>query len=270
MTDSLTQKLAILGLELEPTEEAFRVIHKHWGRILLPLSGLAILILLTLVAAPYALASGGLGNQLTALLIVILGIFYLTVVSYGLSEWYSYTHSAFIITNQRLIDCQQVNIWSRRVQTIDIYEVQGCSGELMPGWGVVLNFGQLMISVVGDLAMRVGYVPQPEAVSADVMRYHNVVSHQAPINPIISEFTAAETKDSTKDSLVMFHVPSEQLKGMLADLPARKEPSVRYLAKTDYYEVETMVPTSRLEAIVPLLRAGGAEDIVCQPLQSFD
>lgn len=258
----LVRQLKRLATDLEADETAFKVVHKHWGRILWPLVGLSFLAALTL-AVSFALPSLSDSNpNLIGPFIVILSILYLTLAMYAFSEWYSYSQSALVITNQRIIDYQQINFMLRRVQTIDLHEIQSCVGELSPGWGTIFHYGNLSIHTIGDRPIGINFIPNPEAASGQVMHYHNLIAHGGQSRAHTEAETPKPSNEIAPTTLLMFHIPSESLAAILADLPAQKEPTITYLAKTDYYEVETVVPTEALSELVTKLRSQGAEDIM--------
>ncbi len=170
-------ELAKRKIELEPDEKSFEMIQKHWGSSVWPLVGLGLLIIISVVTFFISLIFGGIDSTFFIGYLIILGFIYLILILFGLSELYSYYQSVFIITNQRLIDCNQVNFLSRRVQTIDLHEIQSCSGSVGAGIGAILNFGTLSINTIGDKAIHVEDIPSPETVSAQVMHYHYLVAH---------------------------------------------------------------------------------------------
>lgn len=345
-SSTLAHKLKRLRIELEPEEEAFEIAYKHWGRIIWPLLGLGILAISTIVAFIFVTTAFGANGTTSAIFFMILAILYLTLLLYGFSEWYSYRQSAVVITNQRIIDCQQITFFSRWMQTIDIYEIQSCAGELSPGLGTLFNYGYLYIHTIGDKPSTITYIPIPESICVQVMHYHNLVAHggspeahnshrqitdetttnhhnhhipatetavleqelqddpppdlsKADENPLVQlaptlhrvakrqeqmhwepAFTpnhyeavidppSSMVKPQRNAVLLMFHIPSEQLHQVLEGLPAKKEPTVTYLERTDYFEIEVIVPKEKIPALVKQLKIKGAEDIICSQIESY-
>ncbi len=352
-TNPLDEQIASLKIELELNEKPYEVISKHWGSVVVPITGLAVLAILAVIVAIVLLLSGGLLGGLTVTVLVLLSIWYVSLGIFGISEWYAYTQSAIIITNQRVIDCQQLNFFSRRLQTIDIYEIQSSTGETTPGLGTIFGFGDILINTIGDKSICINHMPTPEIVSNQIMHYHNLVAHggvdaahnpaanipeedktpalaeipdiaeqiaeteggpapsqpsedkkppsnapgappspvtvidtknqpTAPMTPAPKPATLekniagvtlpetpplpAEVLPSTELVILMFHAPSDKL-GLVTDhLPAQKEPTVRYLEKSDCFEVEIIVPTAEVPKLAPILKAKGAEDLVVQPV----
>lgn len=66
--------------------------------------------------------------------------------------------------------------------------------------------------------------------------------------------------------LVKLNVSESQLDKVIALLPAMKAPTVSQLAGGGYLAVETLVPKSQINILIPQLKAEGAEDIIELPV----
>jgi ATP phosphoribosyltransferase len=66
--------------------------------------------------------------------------------------------------------------------------------------------------------------------------------------------------------LVKLNVDKEHLEEVIALLPAMRAPTVSQLAESGFYAVETVVEKSRINTLIPKLKARGAEDIVELPI----
>lgn len=62
--------------------------------------------------------------------------------------------------------------------------------------------------------------------------------------------------------MLKLNVPAERLHEVVDALPAMKRPTVSQLYDDGYYAVETIVPRSEVNVLIPRLKALGAEDIV--------
>ncbi|MBA3267697.1 MAG: ATP phosphoribosyltransferase [Acidimicrobiia bacterium] len=62
--------------------------------------------------------------------------------------------------------------------------------------------------------------------------------------------------------LVKLNVAEEDLAGVIALLPALKAPTVSKLFGTEAYALETVVPKSQINTLIPALKDAGASDIV--------
>jgi ATP phosphoribosyltransferase len=66
--------------------------------------------------------------------------------------------------------------------------------------------------------------------------------------------------------LVKLNVGRDDLERVIAILPAMKAPTVNQLHDDGYFAVETVVPKSRINVLIPELKAAGASDIVELPI----
>ena len=62
--------------------------------------------------------------------------------------------------------------------------------------------------------------------------------------------------------LLSMNVPASKLDDVIAALPAMKKPTVNKLHNSDYLEVATVVEKSRVNLLLPELKARGAQDIL--------
>jgi ATP phosphoribosyltransferase len=69
--------------------------------------------------------------------------------------------------------------------------------------------------------------------------------------------------------LVKVNIRKEQLDDVLAILPSMKAPTVSELAGGEAYAVETVVPKSEINTLIPELKARGATDIIELPLSKI-
>jgi ATP phosphoribosyltransferase len=69
--------------------------------------------------------------------------------------------------------------------------------------------------------------------------------------------------------LVKLNVGKADLDRVIALLPAMRAPTVSQLAQTEFYAVETIVPKSEINLLIPQLKASGAEDIVEIPVSKI-
>ncbi len=72
--------------------------------------------------------------------------------------------------------------------------------------------------------------------------------------------------DARGKVLVKLNVDETNLKAVVDLLPAMRAPTVSELAETGYFAVETVVPKSTINTLIPQLKALGAEDILELPV----
>ena len=66
--------------------------------------------------------------------------------------------------------------------------------------------------------------------------------------------------------LLTMNVPARSMERIVAALPAMKKPTVSRLHGIDYYSIQTVVPKSAVNRLIPQLKACGAEDILEIPI----
>ncbi|HYN36022.1 MAG TPA: ATP phosphoribosyltransferase, partial [Actinomycetota bacterium] len=66
--------------------------------------------------------------------------------------------------------------------------------------------------------------------------------------------------------LVKLNVEEAHLQDIVDLLPAMRAPTVSQLAETGFYAVETVVEKSKINILIPQLKALGASDIVELPI----
>ncbi|MGH2698371.1 MAG: ATP phosphoribosyltransferase [Actinomycetota bacterium] len=103
-------------------------------------------------------------------------------------------------------------------------------------------------------------------------RTHLIANRDSFADPVkrqaIDELTILlkGTVDARGRVLVKLNVRSELLEAVLQLLPAMRSPTVSHLADTEFLAVETVVPKSTINVLIPRLKAFGAEDIVEMPI----
>jgi ATP phosphoribosyltransferase len=69
--------------------------------------------------------------------------------------------------------------------------------------------------------------------------------------------------------LLTMNVPARSMERIVAALPAMKKPTVSRLHGIDYYSIQTVVPKSAVNRLIPQLKACGAEDILEIPISKI-
>lgn len=69
--------------------------------------------------------------------------------------------------------------------------------------------------------------------------------------------------------LLTMNVPSHAMEQIVAALPAMKKPTVSRLHGIDFYSIQTVVPKSAVNQLIPKLKACGAEDLLEIPISKI-
>ena len=69
--------------------------------------------------------------------------------------------------------------------------------------------------------------------------------------------------------LLSMNVAGDRLEGLIAELPAMKNPTVNQLYGSEGYEVTTVAEKATVNVLIPRLKAAGAEDILEMPISKI-
>ena len=114
------------------------------------------------------------------------------------------------------------------------------------------------------------------AVFVDVRQVRSVIDAGAAGVAAVEDARAAaavgdgRVPDGAVDArgkvLVKLNVDGERLAAVVELLPAMRAPTVSELAETGFFAVETVVPKSTINTLIPRLKRLGAEDILELPV----
>jgi len=95
-------------------------------------------------------------------------------IIYSVIRWYLYSNDIFVLTNQRIIKIDQMGFFSRRVGQTELDNIYNISYEVRGIVESFLNFGDIMISTVGDdiSTMTVKRIENPHFVQEKILSEH--------------------------------------------------------------------------------------------------
>lgn len=286
---NLDSELRWLQIEPNPGERVFEIVPKHFGRMFVPTSlfvGLTAAFIITLLV----LANSAVGTPIIySTTVLFMGVLYLVVILYLLTQWYVYRHSALVFTNQRIMNIEYQNIFTRQTKELDIALVQNAYGKNISLFGKVFNYGRLFIDRIGHEPVFFDHIPFPQVTAEQVLHFHNLVAHGANESahnylattpeqdktpeiehpaekPVNEPESSIEPKKEMPNNMtnLRFEAPSDKVGQLLKDISSDSEPKVSYLATNDSFEVEaTILPDDQIEALQNL-KADGAKRITIE------
>lgn len=134
--------------QLGPDEHVIAIFRKH--PFYLWISGIkyAVLALLPSIAAPFLSDTtgnfGGFGMTLYLGFLIILWIGFFI-------EWTDFMLDTWILTNERLIDVEQIALFSRRVSTLSLDRIQDITIEESGFLETLLGIGNVLIQTASEI-----------------------------------------------------------------------------------------------------------------------
>lgn len=173
-----------MNLGLQTNEHIIGIFRKHW--LTLAAEGF-FLVLFAIV--PFILAVlvetflgydvgkiiGSYGTILTLVWILILWIsFFLSWTNYNLDMW--------VLTNERLIDIEQLGLFSRRVSTLDLARIQDITIETRGLLGTLLRTGTVNVQTAGtERNFTIPNADHPTLIKELISKEVSAQSEQKPV-----------------------------------------------------------------------------------------
>lgn len=172
-------------IELLPNEKIIVGIRKHWLVFFVEMFGLMLAAVVPLVLAPFVdnvlgpevVASVGGAVRLENVLVFLIGAWLLIVAMVLFVSLTSYYLDILIITNQRLIDIDQIWLFARDVATAPLQNIEDVKVEALGIFATLFKFGTLHIQTAAETKeVVIRGIRHPERAKDAVMRaYHEAL-----------------------------------------------------------------------------------------------
>ncbi|MCD6194876.1 hypothetical protein J7K05_01580 [bacterium] len=163
---------------LEEGEEIVIFLHRHWLAMLPVFLAVLVLILfpiLVFVAYSYfdlslLLEEWGLLVSPSKILAFFFAVYFLFLDFFCLVAWIQYYLDVTILTNRRLVDIEQVNIFQRQVASTDLVYIQDVSSEVKGFLPSLLDYGRVVVQTAGERPNFIlENIPHPSAVARQIL-----------------------------------------------------------------------------------------------------
>lgn len=173
-------------LNLEEGEYILGYLRRHWFLFVIDAAWVIAFAVLPFVMAltvpftlvPFATASGApLGTFVGALWILL-------VLLRGFVVWTNYYLDVWVVTNRRLIDQEQVNMFRRKVSTLELEHIQDITIETDGFLQTMIGFGNLRVQTAGEFEnFEIHNIKDPEQSKQIIVDAQNEIRrHRANIN----------------------------------------------------------------------------------------
>lgn len=164
----MKQTLLNKHIHLQPDESIMLVVRKHWFVHLLDslpivIIGLVPFVLLPFVA-PFISIEPSIPSFLTGVWLLVIWMIIFTV-------WTNYYLDIWIVTDKRIINIDQISLFTRSVSTLRIERVQDVKVETHGFFATFLNFGNLQVQTAGPEAgfYFITGIPKPSRVRNTIL-----------------------------------------------------------------------------------------------------
>lgn len=152
---------------LKDDEKILLVVHRHWFDILRQL--VLILIMLMIILGSVIFLPEIMVTFETpfaqSLFLFFLSLFAVITWLTGFIVWIDYYFDVWIITSTRIININQIGLFSRQVSEMEMEKVQDVSTKVNGVIATFLNYGDVLIQTAGEIPLfQFRKVPNPYSI----------------------------------------------------------------------------------------------------------
>lgn len=176
MTEFLNEdKVEKLYPSQQPNEKIKLVVREHWF-----LLGLKFLVIIILAVVPIIISvlmslfsvNLGIGN-ISTLLSVGLQVYYLGLLLGALVIYIIYYLNVYIVSDQRIVDIDQVGLLFREVSELNIETIEDVTGETKGFFGNLFDYGTVFIQTAGAKdRFEFTNIANPNKVASLILHYY--------------------------------------------------------------------------------------------------
>ncbi len=109
-------------------------------------------------------------TPLLPLFILFVSVYYLSIGIFFYSSFVIFYLDMLVITNDRLLDIEQRNLFARSISETDLYQVQDVSSEVIGVFATIFNYGNVTIQTAGAvLKFMVHNVHDPNGLRDEIL-----------------------------------------------------------------------------------------------------
>lgn len=102
---------------------------------------------------------------------VLLGsLYYLSILLFFYTYFIDFYLDVLVVTNDRLIDIEQIGLFARSVSELDLYKIQDITSTVKGFFATLFNFGDISIQTAGAVEkFHVQHIPNPEGLRQAIL-----------------------------------------------------------------------------------------------------
>ena len=172
-------------INIEPDEKIVFVVRKHWyiyaaEATVIILVAIAPLLLIEIVSQLFSL---NMPEKSPAYIIFFYSIWLALLWMFFFIMWTNHHLDAWIITNKRIVDIEQIGLFNREVTSFRFDKIQDVTVETRGILATMLKFGTLHVQTAGEnQEIAMSHISNPDNVKEIIMRQQiSVVNSKNPI-----------------------------------------------------------------------------------------
>lgn len=166
-------------IQLRDGEKILLILHRHW--IVMAEKIIIVLILFILPAIIIFfedLIASFFGEMVfRSLFFFGLIIYWMILLGFLMLSWIEYWLDVWIITNERIIDIDQISLFQREISEFSLTRVQDVTIKIPNMLATLLKFGDITIQTAGEKNFFIREVPNVEEAKSIILENASLLNH---------------------------------------------------------------------------------------------
>lgn len=172
-------------IQLHPGEQIIKIVRRHWYALVV---GCVTLVAIAILPGLILIGMDLLSNQVQAYMIshweifaFIYGSWLLILWVLGAVVWTNFYLDVLVITNDRVVDIQQVSLFARNIAELQMASLQDMRVDVIGLLPTMLHFGNLQLQTAGSTReFMIKDIPHPLEVKNIIAEQHDAYLHSHP------------------------------------------------------------------------------------------
>ena len=174
-------------IQLRKNEEIVLILHRHWIVIAEKIIIILILFAFPIIAVIFEefivsffdgvvfSAEGGPASGGQPLFFFGLIIYWMILLGLLMLSWVEYWLDVWIITNERIIDIDQISLFHREISEFSLTRVQDVTVKIPNMLATLLKFGDITIQTAGERNFFIREVPNAEEAKDIILEHAGIL-----------------------------------------------------------------------------------------------
>ena len=150
-------------LRLHENEKVIIAFHRHWLVVANKMT-FAIALFLPALVALIALPAVEINAGLMVLAYYLIIAYMMIALMIAFVIWFDYYLDIWIVTNEIIIDVEQIGMFKREVSEFMLSRVQDITVEIPNFMATLLHYGNIRVQTAGEQGFSARDIPQPDKI----------------------------------------------------------------------------------------------------------